>query len=112
LKILIHKHSYSRVCASHPHHFKQSTPGNASAGLSVSAPVLALSINCVHAFPPPMAQVFHLQPWFSKDLAIRPLQNRIHDLLELQTLYPATPKALVHGLKSVPEVCFVTLCVF
>eukprot|EP00052_Salpingoeca_macrocollata_P026954 m.253488 g.253488 ORF g.253488 m.253488 type:complete len:390 (-) comp22673_c3_seq4:35-1204(-) len=37
-------------------------------------------------------QVLNLQPWTARDFAIRALADRIHDLPELQYLYPNIPK--------------------
>jgi len=37
-------------------------------------------------------KVWHLQPWFSKDLMIRSLPDRLSDLVQLTTLYPNIPK--------------------
>eukprot|EP00127_Corallochytrium_limacisporum_P005000 Clim_evm23s196 gene=Clim_evmTU23s196 len=42
-------------------------------------------------------QVWHLQPWFSKDLAIRGLADRVHDLPQLRTLYPNRDKDEAFG---------------
>ncbi|XP_065838749.1 signal transducer and activator of transcription 5B-like [Oscarella lobularis] len=42
-------------------------------------------------------QVWNLQPWWAKDFAIRSLADRIHDLLQLQFLYPDIPKNTAFG---------------
>lgn len=44
-----------------------------------------------------LLQVWHLQPWFSKDFVIRPLADRLHDLEQLQFLYPDLPKGRAFG---------------
>ena len=37
-------------------------------------------------------KVWHLQPWFAKDLAIRSLANRLRDLANLTHVFPDVPK--------------------
>lgn len=37
-------------------------------------------------------RVWHLEPWYSKDFVVRPLADRVCDLVQLQLLYPRIPK--------------------
>ncbi|KJE93919.1 transcription factor Stat5b [Capsaspora owczarzaki ATCC 30864] len=55
-----------------------------------------------------MRQVFNLHPWFAKDFAIRALADRIHDLPQLQFLFPDTPKDAVFGRHYSVETAHVT----
>eukprot|EP00041_Stephanoeca_diplocostata_P029847 m.889378 g.889378 ORF g.889378 m.889378 type:complete len:701 (+) comp23644_c0_seq3:268-2370(+) len=40
-------------------------------------------------------RVWHLEPWYSKDFVVRPLGDRVCDLVQLQLLYPNIPKQRV-----------------
>eukprot|EP00050_Salpingoeca_kvevrii_P015051 m.43100 g.43100 ORF g.43100 m.43100 type:complete len:761 (-) comp6134_c0_seq2:819-3101(-) len=49
-----------------------------------------------------LKQVWNLQPWFAKDFQIRALPDRIHDLPQLQLLYPSLPKDAVFSKYYTP----------
>jgi hypothetical protein len=48
--------------------------------------------------------VWNLQPWYAKDFGVRNLADRIHDLPQLQYLYPDIPKAIAfHSFCTEPK---------